>query len=63
MSDITGQLRLKLEKLVDEYVVAGSKALEVIAAIEKELVEMKKVYDLDPDPATIEEPANDWPGA
>ncbi|MFA1625293.1 hypothetical protein ACDY96_21660 [Rhizobium mongolense] len=37
MTDISGQLRLRLEQLVDEYVTSGAKALEVIAALEKEL--------------------------
>ncbi|MEX2740625.1 hypothetical protein AB3480_04095 [Rhizobium mongolense] len=67
MTDISGQLRLPLEQLVDEYVTSGAKALEVIAALEKELAEMKAAYDRDPDsaddPSVIEEPANDWPSA
>ncbi|GAA3100375.1 hypothetical protein GCM10010520_52150 [Rhizobium viscosum] len=60
------ELRLRLEKLVDEYVVSGAKALEVIASIEDELAEMKTAYERDPDPADdptlVEEPSNDWPG-
>jgi hypothetical protein len=66
-SDISGELRLRLEQLVDEYVTSGAKAPEVIGAIEKELAEMKAAYDKDPDPADdpgiVDEPANDWPGA
>ncbi|MHC2297135.1 hypothetical protein ACVJBD_001341 [Rhizobium mongolense] len=53
MTDISGQLRLRLEQLVDEYVTSGAKALEVIAALEKELAEMKAAYDRDPDQQTI----------
>lgn len=67
MTDISGQLRLRLEQLVDEYVTSGAKAPEVIAALEKELAEMKVACDRDPDPAedpsVVEEPANDWPSA
>ncbi|QPB18558.1 hypothetical protein [Rhizobium sp. 007] len=67
MTDISGQLRLRLEQLVDEYVTSGAKAPEVIAALEKELAEMKAGCDRDPDPAddpsVVEEPANDWPSA
>ncbi|TBY81714.1 hypothetical protein [Rhizobium leguminosarum] len=67
MADISGQLRLRLEQLVDEYVTSGAKAPDVIAVLEKELAEMKAAYDRDPDPAddpsVVEEPANDWPSA
>lgn len=67
MNDIAAKLRLSLEELIDEYVVAGAKALEVIGSIEKELAEIKAAYDRDSDPADdpvlVEEPSNDWPGA
>ncbi|MDP9762094.1 MULTISPECIES: hypothetical protein [Agrobacterium] len=67
MTDISGQLRLRLEQLVDEFVTSGAKAPDVIAALEKELAEMKAAHDRDPgpadDPSAVEEPANDWPGA
>ncbi len=63
MNNIAGDLRLKLEQLVDHYVTAGSKAPDVIAAMEKELADMRRAYDQDPDPADapgeIDEPAND----
>ncbi|NLS06973.1 hypothetical protein HGP14_27115 [Rhizobium sp. P32RR-XVIII] len=65
MNNIAGDLRLKLEQLVDHYVTSGSEAPEVIAAMEKELRDMRRAYDADPadEPTEIEEPANDWPGA
>lgn len=67
MNSIAGDLRLKLEQLVDHYVTSGSNAPDVIAAMEKELKDMRRAYHEDPDPADeageIEEPANDWPAA
>jgi hypothetical protein len=67
MNSIAGDLRLKLEQLVDHYVTAGSKAPEVIAAMEKELQDMRRAYHEDPDPADepneLDEPANDRPAA
>ena len=67
MTSIAGDLRLKLEQLVDYYVTAGSKTPEVVAAMEKELADMRRAYNEDPDPAdepgVIDEPANDWPAA
>lgn len=67
MNSTVDGLRLKLEQLVDHYVTSGAKAPEVIDAIEKELEDMRRAYDNDPDPADepseIEEPANDWPAA
>lgn len=67
MTIIAGDLRLKLEQLVDHYVTAGSETPEVIAAIEKELTDMRRAYNRDPDPADApgepDEPANDWPAA
>lgn len=67
MNGIAGDLRRKLEQLVDHYVTAGSKTPEVIAAMERELRDMRRAYNEDPDPADelseIDEPANDWPAA
>ncbi len=67
MNSIAGDLRLKLEQLVDHYVTSGSNAPDVIAEMEKELKDMRRAYHEDPDPADeageIEEPANDWPAA
>jgi len=60
-------LRLKLEQLVDHYVTSGAKAPGVIIAIERELRDMRRAYDTNPDPADepseVEEPANEWPAA
>ncbi|MFK0335170.1 hypothetical protein ACIQUB_29070 [Rhizobium sp. NPDC090275] len=67
MNELAGKLRLKLEQLVDEFVVTGVKAPEVLSMIEAEIENMKSLYDRDPDPAedpdVLEEPANDWPAA
>ncbi|MDM9646760.1 hypothetical protein [Rhizobium sp. S163] len=67
MTEETGRLRLKLEQLVDEFVLAGLAAPEVLAIIEAEIGDMKVLYARDPDPAddphVVEEPSNDWPGA
>lgn len=66
-NDLVGELRLELEQLVDRFVVKGGKAPTIIAAIQRELAEMKKAYDEDPDPSddpvVVDEPSNDWPGA
>ncbi|WP_018899414.1 hypothetical protein [Rhizobium sp. 2MFCol3.1] len=67
MNELAGKLRLKLEQLVDEFVVTGVKAPEVLSMIEAEIENMKSLYDRDPDPAedpdVLDEPANDWPAA
>jgi len=67
MNEMAGRLRLKLEQLVDEFVVTGVKAPEVLSLIEAEIEDMKGLYDRDPDPAedqeVIDEPSNDWPAA
>jgi hypothetical protein len=67
MNSVAGDLRLKLEQLVDFYVTAGSKTPDVIAEMERELQDMRRAYDEDPDPADdaseIETPANDRPVA
>ncbi|WP_313200297.1 hypothetical protein [Rhizobium sp.] len=67
MTGIAGDLRLKLEQLVDHYVTAGSETPVVIAAMEKELTDMRRAYSQDPDPADapgeLDESANDWPAA
>lgn len=67
MNELAGRLRLKLEQLVDELVVTGVKAPEVLSMIEAEIEDMKALYDRDPDPSDDppipEEPSNDWPAA
>lgn len=66
-SSISGEIRLKLEQLVDGYVTSGAKAPEVIDTVLRELRAMRAAYERDPDPAddpvSVEEPANDWPDA
>lgn len=60
-------LRLKLENLVDEFVVDGADHKDVIEAVRTEIGHIGKAYEYDPDPAdddtVIDEPANDWPAA
>ncbi len=60
-------LRLKLEDLVDKFVVEGAEHREVIEAVRTEIEHLCKAYEYDPDPAdddtVIDEPANDWPAA
>ncbi|RVL95617.1 flagellar hook-length control protein FliK [Sinorhizobium meliloti] len=60
-------LRLKLEDLVDKFVVDGAEHKEVIEAIRQEIEHLREAYEYDPDPAeddtVINEPANDWPAA
>lgn len=67
MNELAGKLRLKMEQLVDEFVVTGVKAPEVLSMIEAEIENMRALYDRDPDPAddpaAPEEPSNDWPAA
>ncbi|MBD9390605.1 hypothetical protein IB237_25730 [Agrobacterium sp. AGB01] len=69
MTDLLkADLKLKLEELIDAYVVNGMKPADVIALAQQQLRELSKAYDKDPDPADdnvaeVDEPANDWPGA
>ncbi len=61
-------LRLKLEDLVDTYVVAGAERNEIFDAIIKEIGNLRIALQRDPDPAddeseVIDEPSNDWPAA
>lgn len=67
MNELAGKLRLKLEQLVDEFVVTGVEAPEVLSMVEVEIANMKAHYDRDPDPVddpdVPEEPSNDWPAA
>ena len=60
-------LRLKLEALVDRFVVEGIDHMEALRAVSEETENLRKAYERDPDPAeddsVIEEPANDWPAA
>jgi hypothetical protein len=69
VDDWEAQVRLGLEKLVDEAVVKGAKQTDVFAAINEELSRLRIALERDPDPAedsstaVPEEPANDWPAA
>ncbi len=60
-------LQLKLEDLVDKFVVEGADHKDVIEAVRQEIEHLRKAYEYDPDPAddvtVIDEPANDWPAA
>lgn len=60
-------LRLKLEYLVDKFVVDGAEHKDVIKALRKEIEHLSKAHEHDPDPAeddmVVDEPANDWPAA
>ncbi|CDZ31912.1 Hypothetical protein NGAL_HAMBI1145_06800 [Neorhizobium galegae bv. officinalis] len=58
-------LRLKLEDLVDKFVVDGAEHKDVIEAVCEEIEHLRKAYEDDPadDDTVIDEPANDWPAA
>lgn len=63
-------LRLRLEGLVDLFVVAGIQQEDVFAAILEDVDGLRSAWIRDPDPAddetaktTIDEPSNDWPAA
>lgn len=65
-SDWTDGLRLKLEEIVDGYVVKGARQEDVFEAIIAEVGSLRAALELDPDPAedtsvVTEEPADDWP--
>lgn len=61
------ELRLKLEDLVDTFVVGGAKHEHVYDAIIAEIGNLRTAHDRDPDPAEdhpeTDEPSNEWPGA
>jgi hypothetical protein len=61
------ELRLKLEDLVDRFVMEGVDQKEVLGAVSEEIGNLHKAYQQDPDPADddsmVNEPANDWPAA
>lgn len=62
-------LPLRLEDLVDTFVVDGAKQEDVFDAIIAEIGSLRTAYDRDPDPADdrpgaeAEEPSNEGPGA
>ncbi len=66
MDNWRNELRLKLEKLVDELVVEGVSHGDACRAVTEEIAKLRAAYERDPDPtedAVVEEPANDWPAA
>jgi hypothetical protein len=62
-------LKLRLESLVDTFVVKGVRQEEIFDAIFDQLQRLRQALARDPDPAddnsnrSLEEPSNDWPGA
>lgn len=61
------EIRLKLDELIDHFLVRGLQPPDVVARMQAELANIRSAYEYDPDPADdpeeIEEPSNDWPGA
>lgn len=64
------QLRLRLEDLVDGFVVEGVEQQDVLDAVIAGVAGLREAHDRDPDPArasedgpAVEDPANDWPAA
>ncbi len=62
-------LRLKLEELVDTFVVEGVRQEDIFDAIQHQLQDLRRALARDPDPAEdssgglLDEPSNDWPSA
>jgi len=67
MNDWKDDLRLKLEEVVDGFVVDGARQEDVFEAIVEEVGRLRAALELDPDPAedrnTLNGPSNDWPAA
>jgi hypothetical protein len=67
MNDWKDDLRLKLEEIVDGFVVDGARQEDVFEAIVEEVGRLRAALELDPDPAedrnTLNEPSNDWSAA
>ncbi len=66
-SEWQADLKLKVEDLVDKFVVQGVAHEEVLKAVSDQLDRLRTAREKDPDPAddaaVIDEPANDWPAA
>lgn len=68
-AELERELPLRLEDLVDTFVVDGAKQEDVFDAIIAEIGSLRTAYDRDPDPADdrpgaeAEEPSNEGPGA
>lgn len=63
--DWNKDLCLKLEALVDGYVVNGARQQDVFNAIIEQVGKLRAALELDPDPADDHsiagEPTNEWP--
>lgn len=66
-NDLSNQVRLDLEQVLDRFVVNGRSAPEVLTTMQAELVNLRSAYERDPDPAddpdVVDEPSNEWPAA
>ena len=51
--------------IIDQFASQGHETAVVIQTLQDVLAKRQLAYERDPDPAeeTVEEPANDWPGA
>jgi len=59
------QLDDLIADIVDQFASQGHGTAVVIEMLQDVLAKQQLAYERDPDPAedTVEEPANDWPGA
>lgn len=68
-NDWREDVRVAVENLVDNAVTGGAVQGEVYAEVLKEIERLKIAEERDPNPSedaperTVDEPANDWPGA
>ncbi|NWJ27476.1 hypothetical protein [Rhizobium sp. RM] len=64
---LSDEIRLKLDELIDHFVVRGLQPPDVMAKMQTELINIRSAFEYDPDPADdpeeIDEPSNDWPAA
>ncbi|MBY3465819.1 hypothetical protein HFN80_17740 [Rhizobium laguerreae] len=59
------QLDNLVADIIDQFASQGHGTAVVIETLQDVLAKRQLAYERDPDPAeeTVEEPANDWPGA
>lgn len=68
-SEWKDDLKLKLEALVDTFVVQGIRQEEIFEVTQAQLKVLRDALARDPDPADdsssgiLDEPSNDWPSA
>ena len=66
-SEWQADLKLKVEDLVDKFVVQGVEHEEVLKAVRDQVDRLRTAHEKDPDPAedatVIDEHANDCPAA